>query len=127
MPARPLILVADSHADCRETLAMALELSGYQVRTARHSHEAVALLRELTPAGIVLDARLQGAGGLDVARVLRANPRFDRTHVVLTTSWLSLEDAERTRGVRLDAVLRKPIHLEALLRSLATVAPLPRS
>lgn len=127
MRSSPLVLVADSHTDCRETLAVALEFSGYEVRTARDSHEAISQLRELTPRAIVLDSRLKGAPGVDVARVLRANQRFDATRIVLTTTWLAPEQAERTRGVRLDAVLCKPIDLGTLLRTLASPAPARRS
>ena len=43
------LLVADSHPDCRETLAMALEFSGYSVCTAGSHHAALTWLRHRTP------------------------------------------------------------------------------
>ena len=121
------LLVVDSHADCRETLAMALEFSGYRVCTAASAHEALGWLREATPRAVLVDADLLGGSGLHIARVLRANPRFDATRIVLTGTWFTAEDRAAAAAVPVDEVWIKPIDFGELLRqlslSLAATAP----
>jgi DNA-binding response OmpR family regulator len=113
------LLVVDGHADCRETLAMALEFCGYTVCTAATSHEALVWLRDRTPRAVLVDTHLLGGSGLDVARVLRANPRFDRTRILLTGTWFTPEDRACAAAVPVDEVWIKPIDFGELVRQLS--------
>lgn len=113
------LLVADSHQDCRETLAMALEFSGYTVATAGSHHAALTWLRERTPRAVLLDMHLLGGSGLDLARVLRANPRFDRTRILLTGTWFTPRDRAIAAATPLDGLWIKPLELGELLRQLS--------
>ncbi|KQT10493.1 response regulator [Ramlibacter sp. Leaf400] len=113
------LLVVDSHADCRETLAMALEFCGYQVRTAASPHEALVWLREATPRAVLVDTHLLGGCGLDVARVLRANPRFDQTRIVLTGTWFTAEDRACAAAVPVDELWLKPLDFGDLVQQLS--------
>ncbi|WP_167772843.1 response regulator [Ramlibacter humi] len=119
MPASPpLVLIADGHADCGETLALALELSGWQVCAARRGEEALVWLRQATPRAVLVDARLPEAGGLHIARVLRANPRFDATQVLLTGTWFTPHEKTQAQACGVDGIWMKPFDISALLRRL---------
>jgi len=113
------LLVADSHPDCRETLAMALEFSGYSVCTAGSHHAALTWLRHRTPRAVLLDMHLLGGSGLDLARVLRANPRFDDTRILLTGTWFTPRDRAIAANTPLDGLWIKPLELGELVRQLS--------
>jgi len=113
------LLVADSHVDCRETLAMALEFSGYSVCTAGDYHAALTWLRERTPRAVLLDMHLLGGSGLDLARVMRANPRFDRTRILLTGTWFTPRARAIAATTPLDGLWIKPLALGELVRQLS--------
>jgi DNA-binding response OmpR family regulator len=118
MGTQDTLLVVDSHADCRETLAMALEYGGWHIRTATSCHEALAWLRESTPRAVLLDLELLGGRGLDVARVMRSNPRFDDTRIVITGTWFTPDDRARAAAVPIDDMWIKPIDFPELTRRL---------
>lgn len=112
------VLIADGHADCGDTLALALELSGWQVRAAHRSEEALVWLREATPRVVLLDCHLPSAGGLQVARVMRANSRFDGTQVLVTGTWFTPGQHAQAHAAGVDGLWTKPFDVAALLRRL---------
>ena len=64
--------MADDNEDAVNTLAMLLELSGYDVQVAYDGDAALRLAEEGPPDAAVLDIRMPGKDGFDVARELRA-------------------------------------------------------
>ncbi|HYB52338.1 MAG TPA: PilZ domain-containing protein [Thermoanaerobaculia bacterium] len=69
--------------------------------TASTGSEALALAREERPDVVFLDSELSGMSGVDVCRVLKADPRFSRTPIVLVTD----EDGSEIRRAAADATL----------------------
>lgn len=49
------VLVVDDHEDIRNTLTVALDDEGYEVRAAANGKEALRVLEEWTPCVILLD------------------------------------------------------------------------
>lgn len=117
------ILLAEAHRDCRETLAMALEMAGYSVHAVRSGEEALVWLRTFTPGTVLLDTHLRGITGLDIARVMRANRRFDATRVLLTSTWMPPEHRDAALALGVDSVWQKPFDLAKLLTMVENVPP----
>ena len=65
------VLIADDEHDIREYLTMALDIEGWEVRTAASGSEAVAAVPGFAPDVIVLDQMMPGLRGTDVARHVR--------------------------------------------------------
>jgi two-component system phosphate regulon response regulator PhoB len=103
-------LVADA---VRETL----EAEGWRVEVCARGDE---VLRRLQNGGrfdlLILDFRLPGLDGLEVARRARALPRALRTPIIMFTDSEVERDARRA-GV--DAYLRKPRGVYSLARTAA--------
>lgn len=103
-------LVADA---VRETL----EAEGWRVEVCARGDEA---LRRLQHGGrfdlLIIDFRLSGLDGLEVARRARALPRAARTPIIMFTDSEVERDARRA-GV--DAYLRKPRGVYNLARTAA--------
>src|SRR5262249_41659879 len=61
------VLVVDDNDDAAEALAVYLEMTGHEVRTARDGPAALAAAREFRPAAVVLDVSMPGIDGCEVA------------------------------------------------------------
>ncbi len=73
------ILIVDDELQSRKLLEVLLEHEGYRTLTAADGQGALALISEHKPDLILLDILMPGMDGLEVARILKANP--DTTHI----------------------------------------------
>jgi CheY-like chemotaxis protein len=75
--ASPLVLVVDDVADTRRLMRRVLERADMRVVEAGTGEEAMEAMTRDRPDLVVLDLRLPGISGFDVARWVRLSP--DRT------------------------------------------------
>jgi len=117
------ILVADDNVDAATSLAMLMELSGYDVRGALDGNAAVRLAEQWTPDAAIFDINLPGLDGYEVTRMLRH--RFSQEIVLLALSGqLSGRPRDLATLVLFDVCCAKgadfidvETHLDALLRA----------
>jgi CheY-like chemotaxis protein/two-component sensor histidine kinase len=114
------VLVVDDNRDSAETLAALLRLDGHQVEVAFDGEQALAAAITLQPKLVLLDLGLPRIDGLEVARRLRADPRFQRTLLIATSGYAQPQDREETTRIGFDAHLAKPIELDAVYRVVET-------
>lgn len=70
---QPLILVVDDDRLVLATLVAGLKQAGFEVIEADNGDDAILLARKFKPRLAILDMRMQGKSGMDVARYLAAN------------------------------------------------------
>jgi response regulator NasT len=74
MPAdKPLILVVDDDRLVLATVVAGLRQAGFELIEADNGDDAILLARKHKPALALLDMRMQGKSGMDVARYLAAH------------------------------------------------------
>ena len=111
------ILVVDNNRVQTESLGILLEYSGHEVKIALDGPSALAILEDFVPDFALIDVGLpHGMSGHDVARQIRAQPRFNNTILIAETGWGRDEDRERSRAAGFDYHLVKPIDHERLHR-----------
>ena len=103
-PAR--IVVADDEPRLLELLEIVLAGVASQVITAGDGEAAWRAIRTHRPDVAVLDADMPGIPGLDVARLVRAEPSLARTKLLLITGHAGIAAAAAAAGV--DRSLAKP-------------------
>src|SRR6185312_11920543 len=108
---KPLILVADDHADVRQALSLLLRDSGYDVATAASPGEALSMLRQSPPDLVLLDLNYQrdttsGAEGLRLLKEIRA--QHSRLPVVILTGWATVSLAVEAMQLGAQDFLEKP-------------------
>ncbi len=74
----PTIMVVDDSADARTILSIYLSRAGYNVVAAHSAEDCLARLRHHAVDAIVLDARMPGADGGHVCRMLREDAGLSR-------------------------------------------------
>jgi CheY-like chemotaxis protein len=83
------ILVVDDDPDIRETMRLVLTRSDYEVRTARNGSEALKVLNHFQPDLVIMDMMMDtDTEGLDVAGVLRKDPRWQDVPIIMLTCFL---------------------------------------
>jgi signal transduction histidine kinase len=112
---RPRALVVDDNQDAADTLAMMLELLGFDVRCLYEPMEFEACFDDFRPDVLFLDVGMPGRSGYDVARALRAGEQGSDVMLVAVTGWGQPEDRRRSREAGFDHHLVKPPELSAIL------------
>jgi CheY-like chemotaxis protein len=117
------ILVVDDNVDAAESLAIMLELEGYQVSTAFGGTQALAAVEASRPQAVLLDLTLPDLDGYEVARRLRAREteaQVDkRLFLVAVSGRGSPEDIEAAHAAGFDTHFLKPVAPEAIIDLLA--------
>jgi CheY-like chemotaxis protein len=110
------ILVVDDDEDIRDSLRDAFEDAGYEVRCAANGLEGLKALQQFErPSVIVLDIIMPVMRGDELYDALQADPQLADIPVILSTS----DPSRAPKGVPL---LRKPIHLQAMLDAVGRFA-----
>lgn len=118
-PARRKVLVVDDNVDAAESLAMLLEMTGHEVRTAFDGAQAVTAAEAFRPDLILMDVGMPKLSGLDATRRIRERPWGQAVHIVALTGWGQEADRERTAAAGCDAHLVKPVAPAAVAELLA--------
>ena len=111
------ILVVDDDDSTVELLAQLLELEGYAVLTASNGKEALESASRTVPGLIVTDQMMPIMTGAELFRALKSSPRLRQVPVILITS----APPAAARDLHWTELIRKPLDLEALLRSVHRV------
>lgn len=106
--------MVDDEPDIAKTVAIALELSGYDVRTSASGTEALSLVRDYSPDLVIIDMVLPGLSGKDVARRIKASDKYKHIPVVLITALAQKSEEESFKEKEIDYYLIKPFDLNLL-------------
>jgi EAL domain-containing protein (putative c-di-GMP-specific phosphodiesterase class I)/CheY-like chemotaxis protein len=96
-----IIVVVDDAADVRMLARMSLAAAGFEVHEADRGEQAVAVALRVRPDCVVLDVNMPGISGLEVCRILRADPRTRDTTIVMLTA--DRQSSEKVEAFSLDA------------------------
>jgi len=119
------ILVVDDYAPNLAAMSALLEPIGREVTTARSGEEALRRLADREFAVVVLDVRMPGLNGLEVARRLRSSNRNATVPIIFLTA-LDGDTADIVEGYAVGAVdyVRKPFEAVVLRSKIATFVEL---
>jgi DNA-binding response OmpR family regulator len=106
-PART-VLVVDDDPDIRDLVTMKIASAGFDVRTAADGEAALAAARAFMPDLVLLDRMMPGLDGLQVCRMLRADPDLDRTLVLMLTAKARESDVRDGFAAGADGYITKP-------------------
>ena len=103
-----VVLVADDDADIRDLVAFKLEQAGLEVITVEDGESALEQARAQQPALAVLDISMPGLSGIDVCRMLRADPATAGMLIIMLTARVQEQDVEGGFSAGADDYVTKP-------------------
>lgn len=107
------VLIADAHVDGAETLAALLGLFGHEVTIAHSGPAALAAAAESPPDVLIVEPRLPGLDGWEVARRLRAGE--PRPLCIAVSTLGRPEDRRRSEAAGITVHLLKPAEPDTLV------------
>ena len=116
------VLLVEDDEDKRQLLKVALEMAGYNVRTATDGAEGLAAVESHQPDLIVTDVMMPNMDGYELARRVRANPSTRFIPVIIQTAARGATDDVR-RGAEVGALgyITDPTDLDLLLARARTL------
>jgi two-component system, chemotaxis family, CheB/CheR fusion protein len=108
------VVIVEDNDDSRMMMSELLELSGFECHTASTGRMGVDVINELRPDVALIDIGLPELDGLEVARLLRQDPRNDQLLLIALTGYGQREDREAARRAGFDTHLVKPVDFEVL-------------
>ena len=106
------ILVVDDDRLLLATFASGLSQAGYDVIDADNGDDAILLAREHRPDIALLDIRMQGKSGFDVAAYLRAT---SQTPFIFLSAFSDEQTAAQVKALGAVAYLVKPLDIGQIL------------
>jgi len=117
---RPLILVVDDDRTVRMSLKRFLEMEEYRVLEAENGQEAVERFCDTKPDLILMDVFMPIMDGCEACRLIKENPRGQRTPVLMVTAHHDEESIERAYASGAIDYVTKPLHWVALKKRIST-------
>jgi CheY-like chemotaxis protein len=117
-------LVVDDDSDTRDLLAEVLRSRGVQVTAASSADEGLAALDLEIPDVLLSDIAMPDHDGFDLIRRVRERPadRGGRVPAVAITAYARPEDTERSLASGFQMHLSKPVDMDELLATVASLA-----
>ena len=116
------VLVVDDNVDTAQTLAMLLEMSGHDVRTAYTGPNALEATLDYRPNVVLLDIGLPGLNGYEVAKRIRQQPVLHNIVLVAVTGYGQEADRQLSQESGFDHHLVKPTDFGKVQQILATIS-----
>jgi twitching motility two-component system response regulator PilG len=114
------IMVIDDSQTIRRTAETLLTKEGFTVVTAQDGFEALAKIADHQPDLIFVDIMMPRLDGYQACALIKANPRYASTPVIMLSSKDGLFDRARGRIVGSDEYLTKPFTREELITAVRT-------
>jgi two-component system OmpR family response regulator len=99
-------------------LQLLLNADGFECRALEDPLAVCELAAEWQPFAVVLDIKMPGLDGFELARRLRADPATAHMLLVACTAFSSTNDRANAKSVGFDAHCAKPLTPQRLLRVL---------
>ena len=123
-PAAPTrVLVIDDSNTIRRSAEIFLKQGGYEVLLAEDGFDALSKINDHDPQVIFCDILMPRLDGYQTCAIIKRNPRFARTPVIMLSSKDGLFDKARGRMVGSQDYLTKPFTKDQLLQAVAIHSP----
>jgi len=113
------ILAVDDNASAREILARMLVSMGLRVDMVASGEIALSLLEQENDSDpyqvVLIDWMMPGKDGVEIARTIEKDSKYNNVNVVLVTAYGREEVSIAAEGVRVAAVITKPVTPSSLL------------
>jgi DNA-binding response OmpR family regulator len=108
------ILVVDDDIQTTEMLEMILSAEGYETISENVSSRAIQVANSINPELFILDLMMPEPDGFKLCRMLRADPNFAHTPILIVTALNDSDSQVVAYGAGASDYLTKPYHVDEL-------------
>jgi DNA-binding response OmpR family regulator len=110
------ILIVDDDSQITELFEAFLIAEGYEAVSVNESAKALEIAKSMDPNLFVLDLMMPEPDGFKLCRMLRAEPKFKHTPVIIITALGDSDSRAVAFGAGADDYLQKPFHINELAK-----------
>ncbi|WP_221031628.1 response regulator [Actomonas aquatica] len=112
---RKKILVVDDESDVADLVAYHLKAKGFAVETVNDPTQSIGIARSMLPDLVILDVMMPEINGIQICRMLRADPKLKQVPVIFLTA--KVEENDRVQGLETgaDDYICKPFSTKELV------------
>lgn len=122
MEAKPKkILIVDDEVDVTDLVAYHLRAKGFHVEALNDPNGSIGVARTFMPDLVVLDVMMPDLNGIQICRMLRADPKLQKVPVIFLTA--KAEETDRIQGLETgaDDYICKPFSTKELVLRVQTI------
>jgi DNA-binding response OmpR family regulator len=112
------IMVVDDDQDATGLFEEVLKAEGYEPILLNESARALQLAKEEKPSLFILDLMMPDPDGFKLCRMLRKEPEFKRTPIIIVTALNDTDSRIVAIGAGANDYLTKPFRLDELYTSI---------
>jgi DNA-binding response OmpR family regulator len=121
--ALPVVLAVDDDPAVLRIIESQLTRHDFVVKTAASGEEGLKILKELTPAVLILDVTMEGISGYDLCHVVKRDPKLRDVPVVFLTSRGTPQDYKTGHDLGAVIYMVKPLKAEKLVNIVQMLIP----
>ena len=110
------ILIVDDEQSIIVPLKFLMEQKDYNVITASSGEEAVDKISKFRPDLILLDIIHPGLDGFEICQIVRENPEWKDTRIILVTTMVRDVDVAKGLAFGADAYITKPFSNSEIMK-----------
>jgi two-component system cell cycle response regulator DivK len=114
------VLIVDDNVTNLKLITCLLATESCDIVTATSAEHALELMRANRPDLLLLDLQLPEMDGLELTRILRADPHLSSVPIVAVTAYAMKGDEEKARAAGVDSYVTKPIAKDEFRRVVST-------
>ena len=114
---KPKVLIVDDEDFFRKMIVMGFEKDGFSAFQADNGEDAVKVAGEQVPDLVLLDLVMPRLLGFEVCHILRKDPRFARTAIIIMSAKSYKPDMDKAAELGADAYVVKPFEMSDLLKT----------
>ena len=111
------MLIVDDEEFLRKMIVMGFERDGFTVFQADNGEDAVNVARQELPELVLLDLVMPRLLGFEVCQILRNDPQFSKTAVIIMSAKSYKPDMDKAAELGADAYVVKPFEMAEMLKT----------
>ena len=109
------VMVVEDDEGASMFIADVLEMEGYEAIVVNDSSKAMEVASSTLPQAFLLDLMMPPPDGFKLCRMLRADPTFQRTPIMIVTALDNTDSKIVAIGAGANDYLVKPFHIDELI------------
>lgn len=115
------ILIVDDEPGILMSLEFLMKKEGYEIFIARDGREAIEIVKNESPAALILDIMMPEVDGFEVCEFVKRNEKTSHIKVIFLTAKSKDSDIQKGLAAGADLYLTKPFSTKELVKKVKEI------